>query len=47
MTSDPSAGRWKNLKKKRGLACACTNRSFLDICYGTVPPQMVEEQRDI
>lgn len=49
MTSEPSAGRWKNLKKKRSLAHIWSglNRSLWDICYGTAPPQMVEEQGDI
>lgn len=49
MTSEPSAGRWKNLKEKRSLACVSKgpDRSLWDGWCGTAPPQMVEEQWDI
>lgn len=48
MTSDPSAGRWKNLKEGESLGSpvrqppSCSTRP----CR-SVPPQMVEEQRDV
>lgn len=34
-------------EKRLGSLTHRTGRSLSDICYGTVPPQMVEEQRDI
>lgn len=49
MTSEPSAGRWKNLEEEERLCLpsATPTEATPGICHGSAPPQMVEEQRDI
>lgn len=46
-TRRPAGG--KTCKRKRGWVCPCARptEAAPGICRGTVPPQMVEEQRDI
>lgn len=51
MTSDPSRGLWKNLKRQETFRQPLTQRSctvaFRAAIIGAVPPQVIEEQRDI